>query len=198
MRQPTLTEQKLVILYTLDKLGASTALQLLRFLVENELMDYIEMQIATAELTEAGLLRRPTHELGPLYALSEQGHQALSMFQQKIPYSRREQIERVARVWRQRFREEKQVLADFVQQESGEYLVRLRLLEQELNLLDLSLSVPTREQAHQMIKNWPERAGEVYRSIMEKLGEEGNVTDGDHGASDRTEGSLQPGDLALD
>lgn len=171
-RQPTLTEQKLVILYALEQLGSSTSLQLLRFLVETEQMDYIEMQLAIAELTEASLLRRMEHELGMLYALSEQGMQALAMFLSKIPMSRRRRIEEESRTWKQLFQQEKQVLGDFRQQESGEYMVRLRLLEQELQLLDLQLSVPSREQANLVLTNWPRQADAIYAQIMRMLGED--------------------------
>lgn len=169
-RNPSMTEQKLVTLCALERLGPTTALQLLRFMVENELMDYIALQLAMAELDEMGLLRKIPHELGALYALSEEGFSTLRMFHKRIPHSRMRQIEAAAPAWKHRFREEKQVMADWSQDTMGEYTVRLRLLEGEMPLLDMSLSLPTREQAVTFCTNWPRRAGELYARLMHELG----------------------------
>ena len=171
-RQPSMTEQKLVTLYALDRLGPTTALQLLRFMVENELMDYIALQLSTAELDEMGLLRKLPHALGALYAPSAQGYEALKLFHSRIPHSRAAKIDDIATEWKRRFRQEKQVLADFENAPSGEYVARLRLLEGELALLDVRLSLPTREQANRFCRRWPQAANQIYAQLMQALGED--------------------------
>ncbi len=170
-RQPSMTEQKLVTLYALDRLGPTTALQLLRFMVENEMMDYIALQLSTAELDEMGLLRKLPHALGALYAPSAQGYKALDLFRDRIPYSRATEIDAIAPNWKRRFREEKQVLGDWEKMPSGEYQVHLKLLESELPLLEMHISLPTREQATQFCARWPQEAGALYAHLMHTLGE---------------------------
>lgn len=171
-RQPSMTEQKLVTLYALDRLGPTSALQLLRFMVDNELMDYIALQLAIAELDEMGLLRKLPHALGALYAPSAQGYEALDLFRNRIPHSRVTLIDKIALSWKRRFREEKQVLSDWEKTPAGEYLVHLKLLESELPLLEMTLSLPTREQASLFCERWPDAAGELYATMMRALGEE--------------------------
>ena len=175
-REPTLTDQKLLVLCALDHLGQVTALQLLRFMVENDLMDYIALQLATAELDEMGLLRKAPHALGTLYAPSAQGSEALVLFGTRLPHSRRAQIAAIADDWRHRFRQEKQVLADWTQTPTGEYAVHLRVLEQELPLLEMTLSLPTREQASMFCARWPANATALYAQLMRTLGEEDTPT----------------------
>lgn len=172
IRNPSMTEQKLVTLYALDQLGPTTALQLLRFMVENELMDYIALQLSTAEMDEMGLLRKIPHELGALYAPSAEGYETLELFKKRIPHSRITCIDQAAPAWKQRFRHEKQVLADWVETPGGEFQVRLKLMESELPLLDMTLSLPTREQANTFCARWPEAASELYALLMRTLGEE--------------------------
>ena len=171
-RQPSMTEQKLVTLHALDRLGPATALQLLRFMVENGLMDYIALQLSTAELDEMGLLRKLPHALGALYAPSAKGYEALKLFQSRIPHSRAAEIDGIAPAWKRRFREEKQVLADWEHTPSGEYAARLRLLEGELSLLDVRVSLPTREQANRVCRRWPIAANQLYAHLMRVLGED--------------------------
>jgi len=166
-----MTEQKLVTLYTLDRLGPATALQLLRFMVENELMDYIALQLSAAELDEMGLLRKAPHALGALFAPSAKGYETLQLFESRIPHSRAALIDEIAPVWKRRFREEKQVLADWKSTPTGEYVAHLRLLEGELSLLDVRVSLPTREQANRFCRRWPQAANELYAQLMQALGE---------------------------
>ena len=78
-RHPSETENKLLLLHAIDRLGAATSQQLLSFVVENELMDYISLQLGLAELDESGFLRKQPHALGTLYALTGKGHDALMM-----------------------------------------------------------------------------------------------------------------------
>ena len=171
-RKPSMTEQKLVTLYALDRLGPATALQLLRFMVENELMDYIALQLSAAELDEMGLLRKLPHALGALYAPSAKGYEALALFRGRIPHSRAGLIDGIAPVWKHRFREEKQVLADWERAPSGEYMAHLRLMESELPLLDVRVSLPTRELANRFCLRWPRAANELYAQLMRTLGED--------------------------
>ncbi len=171
-RRPSGTENKLFMLRAIERLGAVTAEQLLVFMVENEYMDYISMQLGLAELVEAGLLKREKHQLGALYALTGKGRDALSMFGEKVPHSRRAAIDEVADRWRLRFRREKQMLSDIQRGENGEYVVRLRLLEKGYDLLDLRVSVPTNAQAQRFARAWIEKATGIYAHVVHSLGEE--------------------------
>lgn len=173
--RPTPTENRLILLLILDKLGACSAQQLLTFTAEGEIMDYIELQIGLADLTDAGMLRTREHEIGKLYSLSQSGRDTLSMFIGHIPNSRRERVEALCGGWKARISREKHVLADWREEGDG-FVVRLRLLEQDMTLLDLRLNVPTRAQAGLMCKRWEGRAGDIYAGLIHSLGEdEGDV-----------------------
>lgn len=173
-RRPSETENKLFMLYAIDRLGPVTAQQLLLFMVQNDFMDYISMQLGLAELDEAGLLRKRKHALGTLYALTGKGRDALSMFRTRIPHSRLAQIDMIAGDWRLQFMREKQMLADFEKKENGNYLVHLRLLEYGEDILDMRLSVPTHEAAQRFCDVWIAQAGGIYTYIMRTLGEAGH------------------------
>ncbi len=170
-RRPSDTENKLLLLYAIDRLGAVTAQQLLVFMVENDFMDYISMQLGLAELADAGLFRRQKHPLGTLYALTGKGHDTLDMFLAKLPHSRRTALEELAATWRVRFRREKQMLSDIRKEESGDYTVCLRLIERDSDLLTMNVSVPTHKQAQRFCDAWIAQATNIYAHIMHALGE---------------------------
>lgn len=170
-RKPSDTENKLLLLHAIDRLGPVTAEQLLVFMVENEQMGYVSLQLGLAELTDGALIRKKNHPLGALYALTGKGHDALAMFRERIPYSRLSLVDEKASAWRQRFRREKQMLADFRKMDNGEYRVELCLLENEENLLDIAISVPTHAHAQRFCDTWIAKATSVYAHIMHTLGE---------------------------
>lgn len=170
-RRPSDTQNKLLLLYAVDRLGAVTAQQLLSFMVENELMDYIAMQLGLAELDDAGLLRKRAHELGTLYALTREGRRVMDLFMRRVPNARLVDVDKHIDRWRQKFRREKQILSSFEETEGGEYVVHLRLLEWQDDLLDLRLKVPTHKHAQRFTDAWVAQAPGIYAYLVHALGE---------------------------
>lgn len=175
-RKPSDTENKLLLLHAIDRLGTVTAEQLLVFVVEYNQMDYISLQLCLAELAESGLVRKRKHALGTLYVLTGKGHDSLALFRERIPYSRLELVDKAAANWRQRFRRERQMLANFEKKDNGEYVVHLQLFEQDAELLRLDIAVPTHANAQRFSDAWMDRAPDIYAHIMHALGE-GEITE---------------------
>lgn len=171
-RRPSDLENKLLLLYTLEKLGPVTANQLLAFMAENGLMEYIPLQLGLAELMEAEHVKPEPHAAGQLYKLTAKGRDSLALFEGRLPYSVVRQIEERLDPWKRRFRRERQMLADFDKLENGEYRVRLRLLEWGSETLDLAIIVATGRQAQQFCDAWIHKAGDVYAHIIHSLGGE--------------------------
>ena len=100
------SEQKLLILLALRCLGGVTQLQLLRFMAEEDVMNYFVLQLNLCELEEMGQVRVCHHALGSLYELTEQGRYTLDSFDSHIPASRRQALEAGAARWKAQFRAE--------------------------------------------------------------------------------------------
>ena len=67
------TENRLIILYTLRRLGPVTAMQLLQAMAESDLMNYITMQLALSDMEEQGQLTQRAHPLGNLIEVTGEG-----------------------------------------------------------------------------------------------------------------------------
>ncbi len=163
-------ENKLLLLLAVEQLGPATSLQLLQFFVENDLMDYITLQLALGELLQGGQLSNKPHVLGTLYALTGAGRDTLSLFANRLPYSLAQRIRTPAAGWRIRFQREKQMPASFSRREDGLFALHLQLMEKDLPLMDLTAALQTWEEADLFSRRWPDRAEAVYGYLMQSLG----------------------------
>ncbi len=179
-------ENKLLILFAIDELGPLTSLQLLQFLAENNLMDYITMQLTLGDMMDSGHLRSIPHALGTLYTLSREGRESLALFLHRLPHSTRVLIHSAVPGWKPRFARETQMLADFHRREDGIFDLRLRLMEKDSPLLDMTLILPTRDLADQLSRRWPEAAPAFYGYLMKELGD-------DFSSDQRVPGTLPEG-----
>ena len=71
-----------------------------------------------------------------------------------------------------RFREESQSSQQIIQTDRGEYELRLKVVEQDMDMMRLSLSLPTRELADQLAQRWPQKAGKIYETVIRILSED--------------------------
>ncbi len=165
-------ENKLLILFAVDELGPLTSLQLLQILAEYNLMDYITMQLTLGDMMATGHLSSIPHALGPLYTLSSEGRESLALFLHRLPHSMRALIHDAVPEWKPRFARETQMLADFHRREDGKYDLRLRLMEKDSSLLDMTLVLPSRDMADQLSRRWQEAAPAFYGYLMKELGDD--------------------------
>ncbi|GHU68489.1 hypothetical protein FACS1894184_10590 [Clostridia bacterium] len=168
-RKGSHTEDKLLLLYAMHGLGPTTAEQLLRFFVDRDEMNYIDLQLALAELRENGLLRKQMHPLGVLFQPSVAGIQTLELFQKRLPYSRRVSIDDALVGWRARFSHEQHVVHRIESLEDGARLVHLSIMEQDEELLSLTVRTPDDLRAERFCKAWSRNASALYGQILRTL-----------------------------
>ena len=64
---------------------------------------------------------------------------------------------------------ENSVLSDYYKTTNNEFAVRCRLKEHGNPMIDLTLTVHTKEQAEAICANWKDQTAEVYAYLMELL-----------------------------
>lgn len=165
-------EQKLIVLYSLSRLGPCTELQLLQFLFENDLLNYFDMMFALSDLCDRGQAVRLKKNAGYLYQVTDAGKEALELFGGRVPMSLKTLLAESETGWKARFREESQSSQQIIQTDRGEYELRLKVVEQDMDMMRLSLSLPTRELADQLAQRWPQKAGKIYETVIRILSED--------------------------
>ena len=166
----TFTLYKLIILYLLDKVNFPMSnAQLSEFILEKEYTDYFTVQTALSELSETGFLRVKTVRNTSLYRITEEVRKTLSYFIQKISPAIREEIDSFLQEHSYELRNEISTPADYYKTDSGEFAARCRVLEKDSVLIDLTLTVPVKEQAEAICSHWRDKSQSLYASIMKEL-----------------------------
>ncbi len=163
------TENRLIILYALRRLGPVTAMQLLQAMAEGNLMNYLPLQLARAELENHGQITQRAHPLGNLIEMTREGDYALDSFEQRIPASRRHLIDERAEDWKTRFANEQMAPAEAFPLPDGRIALHLRLLVRVATLLDLFVYVPREERLTFMQERWRGCVQAAYATALTLL-----------------------------
>lgn len=173
-RQIPDSEKRLMILYAASKLEGCDELQLLRFLFEYDLTNYIELRLTLHDLCAQGQAVRLPGEPFDTYVPTEAGREAIGMFKNRLPESTVRLIDENTDAWLERFRRERQYKASSKPTAQGEICVTLLLREREESApeIKIELLVPNQELAERMCRNWEKQAATVYGAVIHALSEE--------------------------
>ncbi len=169
MTEP-LTLYKLIVLYMLTKVSFPlTSGQITSFILDQGYTTYFTLQQALSELSDSDLVHTESLKNTTQYTITEEGKKTLTFFQNKIPKAIRSDIDSYLKAHKLELRNEVSVLADYYKTDSGEYAVHCIVKEKEADLVDLTLTVPLKEQAISICNHWNDRCQEVYAYLMKTL-----------------------------
>ncbi len=163
------TENRLIILYTLRRLGPITAMQLLQAMAESDLMNYITMQLALSEMESQGQITQRAHPLGNLIEITGEGDYILRSFEKRIPASRRALIDQHADEWKDRFLTEQMAPAESFILPDGRTVIHLRLLDSAATLMDLMLYLPAGKTLTLLPERWRSCVQVTYSTVLAHL-----------------------------
>lgn len=170
MLSEPMTLYKLMILYMLKQVNFPlTNSQLTDFFLEHEYTTYFTLQQALNELLETGLIRRHSNHNTTRYEITREGEDTLQFFGKNIAPAIITDMDTYLREHRFRLRNEAGLVADYYKSTNQDYIVHCEIREGKSTLLDLSLSVPDKEQAEAMCSQWEEKNQEIYSFVMKSL-----------------------------
>lgn len=170
MSQEPLTLYKLIILYMLNKVNFPlTNAQVSNFLLEREYTNFLTLQQAVSELSEAGLLRTSSIGNRTHLIITGEGRSTLSYFEKQISTTIIKEINEYFKENELELRNEVSILADYYKATSGEYEAHLVAMEKETKLVDITLSVPSEDSASAICDNWQLYNQDIYQFLIKKL-----------------------------
>ena len=146
-----------------------TTAQISEFILDKGYTNYFKLQQSLAELADAELVREETTHNRTLYHITEDGTQTIEFFHNKISRSIQEDIDLFLEERKYELKNETSIKADYYRNTAGEYSVRCQVLENQEPLIDLTLSVPTENEAKSIMNNWNKKNQEVYAWLMSQL-----------------------------
>lgn len=170
MQSDTFMLYKLMILYILSRVNFPlTNAQLTAFILEKEYTNYFNIQRALSELIDDAFISTRTIRNSTLYRITDSGTETLLFFDNMISSGIKEDIDAYLIQNRYELQEELSTPAEFFQVKKGEFSVHLCVIERDTSIIDLTLMVPTEEEASRICSNWREKSSDVYSYLMSSL-----------------------------
>lgn len=164
------TLYKLIILYMLNKVDFPLSnSQISEFILGKEYTTYFKLQQAISELTEAGFVQEETTHNRTIYHLTEEGAATIQYFGNDISHAIQKDIQDYLKEKQYDLKNEVSVRADYYRNTNQEYSVRCQVMENSLPLIDLTLTVPSEEEARTIADNWQKKNQEIYAQVMANL-----------------------------
>jgi DNA-binding PadR family transcriptional regulator len=164
------TIYKLTILYMLDKAGFPLSnTQISNFFLEQEYTDYFRVQEVIGNLVDADLIRAESTHSNTQYTLTSAGKETLNFFSDKITDGIRKDVLHFFEENKMELRQETSVVADYYKTTAQNYAVRCQVRSDTHTVIDLTLSVQTKEQAEAICNNWKKHNEDVYVYLMDQL-----------------------------
>lgn len=165
-----LTLYKLIVLYMLTRVDFPlTKAQIGDFILGKEYTNFLTLQQAIGELIDTGLvmaqaIRNRTH-----LTITGEGRETLSFFQNQINDSIKTDIDDFFRENEIELRNEVSILADYYKSTSGEYEAHLVAKEKNIDLVNITISVPSEETAVTICDNWQKKNQDIYQYLISQL-----------------------------
>lgn len=170
MQSDTFMLYKLMILYILSRVNFPlTNAQLTAFILEKEYTNYFNIQRALSELIDDAFISTKTIRNSTLYRITDSGTETLLFFDNMISSGIKEDIDTYLIQNKYELQEELSTPADFYQVKKGEFAAHLCVIERDTPIIDLTLIVPTEEEASRLCNNWREKSSDVYSYLMSSL-----------------------------
>ena len=164
------TLYKLIVLTMLNKVDFPlTNAQISDFILTKEYTNYFTLQQVLSDLVETCLAEEHTVRNSTYYQATEKGKETLSFFGHMISSAIHEYMDKYFKDNAIALRDEMAVKADYYENNHEEYSVRLRVMEKDSALIDLTLSVPTEGQANAICDNWKKKNQKLYAYLMQEL-----------------------------
>ena len=164
------TLYKLIILSMLDRVDFPlTNAQISDFILTKEYTNYFTLQQVLSELVETELAEEHTVRNSTYYQMTKKGKETLDFFGHMVSAAIQEDITKYFKENAIVLREEMSVRADYFENNQSEYSVRLCVMEKESAVIDLTLSVPTENQANSLCDNWKKKNQKIYAYLMQEL-----------------------------
>lgn len=143
--------------------------QLTNFFLEQEYTDYFRVQQVISDLLDAELIRTESTHNNTHYYITAAGKETLNLLKDKISDAIELDINNYFAQNKLELRNDNSIIADYYRTPNRDFAVRCQYRQKDTNLIDLTLSVQTKEQAEAICNNWKKQNEDVYMYLMDIL-----------------------------
>jgi hypothetical protein len=143
--------------------------QISGFVLEKEYTNFLTLQQVISDLQEADLIKTDSMSSRTFFSITPAGQETLTYFGNRISDTIKQEIENFLTERHLELKNEASITANFYKSTSGEYETELIAKEKELELVNIKLSVPTKDMAETICDSWYNKNQQIYKYLMEEL-----------------------------
>lgn len=168
-----LAQSKLLLLYLIkSSASAFTNSEITEFVLEKNYMNYFLVQQYLSELVESKFIETIKEDSKEVYFILEKGQIALSYFEERIPHKIKQELNDEFNEVKKKAKVETQVVSEFFEKENNQFVVNLKLVENDETLFSLYVDVATKKQVDLICDRWKENTESIYQNIINLLTDE--------------------------
>lgn len=165
-----LSLNKLMILFLIEKAGLPLSnTQISEFLLDSGYTDYFSLQEYLSQMIDAGIVKSSKITSHTLYDIMPLGNETLEFFENRIPESIKDDMVLYLKNNKYDIRSKFEVVADYIPEKSGDYLVQCIAREDGTNLVEVNLRVSEKEEALKICDTWELKSHEIYKRLLHDL-----------------------------
>lgn len=162
-----LAENKLLMLYVLKAINEPISnTQLTEIILENNFINYFTFQQYLSELEEAKFVEYHKANDKNLLILTKHGETVLSLFKSRLSHTKIAIIDQYIRNEIESIKKELTIHADYTLGDNDSFIVDLKAIENQSLLMELKLSVPSKNQAISICNKWKDNPSDIYNTII--------------------------------
>lgn len=165
-----LAQSKLLLLYLIKHSNTSfTNSEITEFVLEKNYMNYFLVQQYLSELIESNFIETSKEDTRDVYLILEKGEIALSYFEERIPSRIKHELNVEFKEIIKKAKANAQVVTEFFEKDNNQFVVNLKLVENDETLFSLYLDVATKKQVDLICERWKENTESIYQNIVNLL-----------------------------
>ncbi len=166
----TLAENKVLILYILNKIGKPISNDsLLNLVLAVTDMNYFYFQQFLLDLLENGYIINYFKDEHSLYNITDFGKETLALTQDILPGIIKLRVDSNFKNELDSFENEHSVIAEYNLKNDSSYIVTCKIIDNNDTVFELKTFAGSSNQAKEIVDNWNENANEMYPAILNIL-----------------------------
>lgn len=163
----TLAENKILILYILDKLYAPIDnANLYRIILSTQDMNYFYFQQFLLDLIQLNYIKGYKKDTKDVYEITDSGREALHLTIDMLPGIIKLKVDINLKNEISATKEQESVIAEFTPKSETEYTVTCKINENGKCIFELKIFCGSREEAKKIVDNWKTNAYKIYPEIL--------------------------------
>ena len=166
----TLEENKILVLYILNKIGKPISNDaLLNLVLAVTDMNYFYFQQFLLDLLENGYIMNYHKDDYSFYEITEFGRETLELTQNILPGIIKLRVDANFKSELESFEEAHSVVAEYTPKSENYFTVTCKIIEHNETIFEVSTFAGSSEHAKQIVNNWKNHAEQMYPQILNIL-----------------------------